>query len=556
MTRIHIAAPGQLEDDVVEVAEHDGLVVGRAPAAAAPGVDRALRPHAVPSASVSGNHAAMWSEGGKLVVRDLGSRNGTWLRLPAGASVELPGSADVELRLAWGASTGTAVRALEAPRYRDVSDYGAGVAQAVQDWFADNDEQVRVWADRNATGPTGEVALRLANGDQLHVQLERTVSERFDELMSRVSRYASEQNALMSAEQSTREEGMILASPAIRQVHRRVVQAALEGLPRLLLLGPSGTGKERLAQAYHRHLARSGPLVAINCAALSRDRMVADLFGAEAGAYTGAQKTMTGAVERADGGTLFLDEVGEIPLEVQPMLLRFLDTGEYQRMGAIGVARTANVFVVAATNRDLRQMVRDGTFRVDLFFRLALEVVEVPSLRERFSDAIAYLAAWSLGPASAHDALQPAALDLLRGHSWHGNFRELVNLVRRLPQPSEPASIDADTVRRALATGAVAALSSPAEPRETSGGGDDWLDWLRSAALAYVEGSEGAPTTWSDLMVFVEQFLKPYALAHMAGVANAQNVGDVSVAKVADAVKADRGTVTKQLRRFFETKSR
>ncbi|MGE5182701.1 MAG: sigma-54-dependent Fis family transcriptional regulator [Acidobacteriota bacterium] len=556
MTRIHIAAPGQLEEDVVEVADADGLVVGRAPAAVAPGVDRALRAHPVPSASVSGNHAAVWTEGSKLVVRDLGSRNGTWLRLPTGTSVELPRIADVELRLAWGAGAGAVTRALEAPRYRDASDYGAGVAQAVQNWFSDHEVQVRVWADHTTTAPTGTVALRLANGEQLHVQLERTVTERFDELMSRVSRYVAEQNALMSAEESTREEGMILASPAIRQVHRRVVQAALEGLPRLLLLGPSGTGKERLAQAYHRHLARTGPLVAINCAALSRDRMVADLFGAEAGAYTGAQKTMTGAVERADGGTLFLDEVGEIPLEVQPMLLRFLDTGEYQRMGAIGVARTANVFVVAATNRDVRQMVRDGTFRVDLFFRLALEVVEVPSLRERFSDAIAYLAAQSLGDASAHEALQPAALDVLREHSWHGNFRELVNLVRRLPQPSGPASIDAETVRRSLATGAVSSLSPQPEPREPAGS-DDWLDWLRASALAYVDSSDGrAPATWSDLMVFVEQYLKPYALAHMAEVAGAQALTDVSLAKVADAVKADRGTVTKQLRRFFETKPR
>jgi DNA-binding NtrC family response regulator len=556
VTRIHIEAPGQLEAEIVELDEGEGVVVGRAPeVATVEGVDARLRAQTLALPSVSATHAAVWIDAEHVRVRDLGSRNGTWLRLPVDTSVELARDSDVRLRLAWPAGASAHVSALEPPRYRDRNDFGEAIARAVQGWLAEHGTVARAWAVRDASAPTGTLTLRLANGDHLHLALERTVDERFYELMSQVSRYVSEQNVLFAAEESTRSEGMILASPAIRQVHRRVVQAAIEHLPRLVLLGPSGTGKERLAQTYHRHLSRSGPLVAINCATLSRDRMVADLFGAEAGAYTGAQRTMTGAVERADGGTLFLDEVGEIPLDVQPLLLRFLDTGEYQRLGAIGVARRADVFVVAATNRDLRKMVQEGTFRVDLFYRLALDVIEVPSLRERFSDAIAYLATQMLGSTSAQDALQPAALDLLRQHSWLGNFRELVNVVRRLPRPSERASIDVETVKRVLATGAVAAVSGPLPVTEAPT--QDWLEWLQAAAQHYMKDGDGhAPATWSDITVFIEQYVKPYALVNMADVASAESADAVSVAKVAERVKADRGTVIKQLRRYFETKSR
>jgi DNA-binding NtrC family response regulator len=554
LTRIHIEAPGQLEAEIVELDEGEGIVVGRAPEVSTVEVDARLRAQMLASPSVSATHAVAWTNAEHVVLRDLGSRNGTWLRLPADTSIELSRDTEVRLRLAWPAAGSSHVSAIEPPRYKDASDFGDAIARAVQGWLAEHGTQARAWTARDANVPTGVVTLRLGNAEHLHLQLERTVDERFYELMSQVSRYVSEQNVLFAAEESTRNEGMILASPAIRQVHRRVVQAAIEHLPRLVLLGPSGTGKERLAHTYHRHLSRSGPLVAINCATLSRDRMVADLFGAEAGAYTGAQRTMTGAVERADCGTLFLDEVGEIPLDVQPLLLRFLDTGEYQRLGAIGVARRADVFVVAATNRDLRKMVQEGTFRVDLFYRLALDVIEVPSLRERFSDAIAYLASQSLGIASAHDALQPAALDVLRQHEWLGNFRELVNVVRRLPRPSDRGSIDADTVQRVLAAGAVATPSGPLPVVEAT---HDWLEWLQASAQHYMKDSDGrAPASWSDMTVFIEQYVKPYALVNMAGVADAESADAVSAAKVAERVRADRGTVIKQLRRYFETKLR
>ncbi len=456
----------------------------------------------------------------------------------------------------WGGG-GCCWPAIEPPRYDGHAEFGPGVAAALTSWLGRHVSGMEASVIPSAAAlPTGTVALPLASGDQLVIQSQRTVDDRFHELLAPIARYVAAQNSLFSAERDTREDGMILASPAIREVHRRVVEAAMQRVRRIVLLGPSGTGKERLARAYHRHIERDGPFVTVNCATLTADRLVADLFGAEVGAYTGAQKAVIGAVERADHGTLFLDEIGEMPLDVQSQLLRFLDTGEYQRLGSVGLSRTANVHVVAATNRDLRFMVGAGGFRLDLFFRIALEVIDVPSLRERTPDLTAYLAGQMLGSTSALDALAPDAVELLRGHPWPGNFRELINFAQRLPRPSLPRSISVEVVRRALQGGALFApvaaanaptLTGPAEPNP-----DSWRGWLEACAAHYCadHGADG-PTTWGEMATFIEQYLKPYALVHMAGVAGAADADAVSVPKVADRIKADRGTVSKQLRRYF-----
>lgn len=562
MTRLIVEAQGQVESDVIELVESEAVLIGRTPEPSqltqCPDHHH-VRPRAIASPSVSGNHALAKLEGDSVALLDLHSRNGTWVRLPRGATVRLPSCEDVHLRLASSSFFIGVDMQPEPPRYLDRSDFGAGIAQAVRTWLHHHDVPARVWAapeEKATEGPSGVTPMALANGDLLFIQLERTADASFHERFLQVSRYVSAQNALYVAEEDTKSDGMILASAGIRQVHRRVVEVALQSLPSLVLLGPSGTGKERLAQAYHRHLGRTGPLVAINCATLSRDRMVADLFGAEAGAYTDAKRSMTGAVERADGGTLFLDEVGELPVDVQPMLLRFLETGEYQRLGATGRPRFADVHVVAATNRDLRQMVRSGAFREDLFFRLALEIVEVPPLSERFADVEAYLRSRMLGETSAFEALQPAALELLRQYSWAGNFREVMNLVRRLPSPSAASSLDADAVRRALEAGSIAPIAPPSLRVTAEQGVDGWLDWLRMSANAFMKSTErDGPSTWSEMSAYIEQYLKPWALAHLAGVADASGLDELSVSQIADRVKADRGTVIKQLRRYFESRA-
>jgi DNA-binding NtrC family response regulator len=560
--RLIVDVQGQTEPESVEVIDSEMVLLGRVPNPSGVTGDSSM-PHgsmrsvAIASPGVSANHAAVWSANGELVVRDLGSRNGTWVKLPRGTMARLPNVPDVRLRLGLEVR-GTCKEPLpERPHYTDSTDFGVGIAEAVGAWFNGQHVNTRVWvgAENSRPEPITATPIRLANGQSLFVEATHTVDERFQERMARVCRYVAEQNALFAAESATRSDGMILASSAIRLAHQRVVEAATKHLPSVLVMGPSGTGKEWLAKAFHRHLGRGGPWVAVNCAMFTRERLVADLFGAEKGAYTGAQNTMRGAVECASGGTLFLDEIGEIPIDVQPQLLRFLETGEYQRLGAIGQTRFADVRVVTATNRDLRDMVRAGTFREDLFFRLALEVVEVPPLQRRFADAVAYLQAQSLGPASAYEALQPAALEVLRSHMWPGNFRELISFVRRLPSPADALSLDADCVRRAIEMGAHTPLRPSAAPppvrnsQSTAG----WAESMQESARAFAQDFErSAPETWSDVTVFVEQYLKPWALAQLAGVGDAKRLDEVPIARVAERVRADRGTVIKQLGRYFE----
>lgn len=203
----------------------------------------------------------------------------------------------------------------------------------------------------------------------------------------------------------------------------------------VLLTGETGVGKERFARELHALSARvDKPFVAINCAAIPHELIESELFGAEKGAYTGALAQRAGRFERADGGTLFLDEIGELPLAAQAKLLRVLQEGEVERLGATQ-ARKIDVRLVAATNRDLQQEVKEGRFRADLFYRINVYPVLIPSLRERKEDIEALVAAMLVRFAAKHQKAVPAltdqAFDALREYEWPGNVRELENLVER-----------------------------------------------------------------------------------------------------------------------------
>jgi DNA-binding NtrC family response regulator len=205
--------------------------------------------------------------------------------------------------------------------------------------------------------------------------------------------------------------------------------ARLEGsLATVLVEGESGVGKEEIARALHEGSpVAAGPLVAVNCGALPRELVSSELFGHRRGAFTGATENRKGAFETADGGTLFLDEIGELPLDVQPMLLRVLETGELRPLGD-EKDRHVRVRIVAATNRDLEREVREGRFREDLFYRLAVVRVAVPPLRARLEDveplAQRFASAFGLGP------LPSDVIERLRSRAWPGNARELRNAVQ------------------------------------------------------------------------------------------------------------------------------
>ena len=203
-----------------------------------------------------------------------------------------------------------------------------------------------------------------------------------------------------------------------------------------LLLGESGTGKELFAHAIHNGSARkSGPFVVVNCGALPRDLVQSELFGYEAGAFTGAANNgKPGKFELADGGTIFLDEIGEMPMEAQTNLLRLIQNKEVARVGGT-TTKSVDVRIVAATNRNLSEAVARGTFRSDLFYRLSVLVINIPALRSRSSDIAALAAHFLRKYASALNrpitGFAPEALQALRHYSWPGNIRELENIIER-----------------------------------------------------------------------------------------------------------------------------
>ncbi len=219
---------------------------------------------------------------------------------------------------------------------------------------------------------------------------------------------------------------------------------------RVLITGESGTGKELVAAAIHASSQRqSRAFVTVNCAAIPRDLVESEMFGHERGSFTGATERRLGRFELAHGGTLFLDEVGDLSQEAQAKLLRTLETGELQRIGAETMMRI-DARVVAATNRDLGDAVGSGSFREDLFFRLNVFPIQLPPLRQRLEDLPALVAHLAERVRPRHAAtFTDAALDALASYSWPGNVRELANLVERLSILSGPV-VDAPAVRQVL----------------------------------------------------------------------------------------------------------
>jgi len=225
---------------------------------------------------------------------------------------------------------------------------------------------------------------------------------------------------------------LVGSSPAIEHVRQLIAQVAPTDA-RVLISGESGTGKELVANAIHRYSPRArGPFVSVNCAAIPRDLVESEMFGHERGAFTGATDRRIGRFELADGGTLFLDEVGDLQPEAQAKLLRVLESGEIQRIGAER-SRRVNIRVLSATNRRLGDAVSTGAFREDLFFRLNVFPIEVPPLRERMGDIPALVEHLAARLRPRHPPrFTEEALTALARHSWPGNVRELANIVERL----------------------------------------------------------------------------------------------------------------------------
>ena len=251
----------------------------------------------------------------------------------------------------------------------------------------------------------------------------------------------------------------------------------------ILLLGESGTGKSILAREVHqRSNSKEGPFVTVSCPSLSRELLESELFGHVKGAFTGAVRDTWGKVAGADSGTLFLDEIGELPLEIQPKLLRMLQERQYERLGESKI-RTTNTRIIAATNKDLKDCVRKGTFREDLYYRLDVISVVIPPLRERLEDldslAVAFLEFFGRQLGRNALSFSGAAMQRIRSHPWRGNIRELRNSVERAVILSQTDEIGEDFLPDSILDG---------QDTEATVGADFTLDQLEAAHIRKILG--------------------------------------------------------------------
>jgi two-component system, NtrC family, nitrogen regulation response regulator NtrX len=298
---------------------------------------------------------------------------------------------------------------------------------------------------------------------------------------------ARAENRTLQAELTRR--GMLIGESAAMQEVRALVARVAPTEARVLITGESGTGKELVATAIHAASQRSGrAFVTVNCAAIPRDLVESEMFGHERGSFTGATERRLGRFELANAGTLFLDEIGDLSADAQAKLLRTLETGELQRIGAEGTVKV-DVRVVAATNRRLEDEVNEGNFREDLYFRLHVFPLHLPPLRAHLEDLPALVAYLSerVRPRQA-SVFTPAALNALAAYNWPGNVRELANLVERLSILSGP-TVDAHDVRAVLRDGPPLPAAVAAGGRPLNDALDDFERAVIAAALAQARGN-------------------------------------------------------------------
>jgi DNA-binding NtrC family response regulator len=318
---------------------------------------------------------------------------------------------------------------------------------------------------------------------------------------------------------------MVGNSPAMREVYSTVEQVA-PSRATVLITGESGTGKELVATAIHQLSPRArGPFVKLHCAALAETLLESELFGHEKGSFTGALARREGRLEQASGGTLFLDEIGEIPASTQVKLLRFLQEHELERVGGNTTVRV-DVRVVAATNRDLKKMVREGKFREDLYYRLHVVSIEMPPLRARPSD-IAMLASHFLDKYARENGkklsgFSDAALERMVRYEWPGNVRELENAVERAVVVSRGEQIRSEDLSSSIAP-RTAPEGSPAIPGATM------AEIERYAIVKTLELTGGATTRAAEILGISPRTIQ-YRMQEYRKASEKPAAGDASVA--------------------------
>ena len=306
-------------------------------------------------------------------------------------------------------------------------------------------------------------------------------------------------------------------SPAMQEIYRIIARLTQTELT-VMIVGESGTGKELVARALHDYgRRRRGPFVAVNMAAIPRELIESELFGHEKGAFTGATSRVAGRFEQAEGGTLFLDEIGDMPLEAQTRLLRVLQQGEYTTVGGNMPIRS-NVRIITATHRDLRQLINQGQFREDLFYRLNVVPLRLPALRERaedIPDLVRHFLAQAAKEGLPRKDVAREAIEQLQTYRWPGNVRELENLLRRLVAIEIEDTITAAVIERELSSFSVLSASEP-----TDISGNSLPEFLENHLSRYFASfGQGLPPTglYDRILAEVEPPLLRAALAATNG---------------------------------------
>jgi formate hydrogenlyase transcriptional activator len=339
------------------------------------------------------------------------------------------------------------------------------------------------WRKDGSSFPVEYTSTPLFNGKELvgavvvfrDISLRQRTEDQLRSALSEVERLKEqlqiENRTLRREIESTRELSQLIGRGSGLRETMRLAERIAVTHSTVLIQGETGTGKELIARAIHRLSPRhDGPLVRVNCAAISSQLVESELFGHEKGAFTGAVQQRAGRFEQAHGGTLFLDEVGELPLETQAKLLRVLQERELERVGGNATLKV-DVRVIAATNRDLRALVRDGGFRSDLYFRLDVVPIRVPRLRERRSDIPAladhFLLQLEQRWGRQLGRLSERALDELLAYEWPGNVRELANVIERAAILNDGGPIEVPSELLAFAAEAELSGGTSTAPRVT-----------------------------------------------------------------------------------------
>lgn len=395
------------------------------------------------------------------------------------------------------------------------------VAGAEHLWhrFGDGVEEWAVWVEQGTTTVKREVFASLCR----HVELTLAIN-----------RQQVGPGAGCGSQEAGRSAGyeMVYQSAAMHAVLEQI-RMLRDSRTTVLLLGESGTGKELAARAVHQYSARATkPFIAYNCSSIPRELAESVMFGHRKGAFTGAQQDSVGIIRSAEGGTLFLDEIGEMPLEIQPKLLRFLENGEVLPVGTSGVVKT-NVRVVAATNQDLSKMVAEGRFRADLWYRINTITITLPPLRERREDipllVTHLLSRFSTNEGKQGISLSAELLEELMRYGWPGNIRELANVIEKIavftPSGSvvEPFRLEPHIKRRPT--------DAAATQREEAGLDDELAQF-----------GDMAKRTLGEALSELEQKMVRRALAHH----------DNNISKAAVTLGLSRYGLQRKLKRFSD----